>query len=66
MTRKLLLVAAAGAIALVGLSANQCGGEQKPAEQAEPAPATPPAEPAPAAPEPPADSMAPAEPPAGQ
>lgn len=35
--RRLLLVAAAAAIALVGLSANQCGGgtpeEQKPAEQ---------------------------------
>lgn len=63
--RKFLLVAAAGAIALVGLSANQCGGEQKPAEQAAPAPAEP-AEPAPAAPEPPADTMAPAEPPAGE
>ena len=32
--RKLMLVAAAAAIALVGLSANTCGGgeEQKPAE----------------------------------
>ena len=27
--RKLLMVAAAAAIALVGLSANMCGGEQK-------------------------------------
>jgi hypothetical protein len=43
--RRLLLVAAAAAIALVGLSANQCGGtpeEQKPAEQ--PAPEQPPAQ----------------------
>jgi len=31
--RKLMMVAAAAAIALVGLSANTCGGEQKPAEQ---------------------------------
>jgi len=31
--RKLLLVAAAAAIALVGLSANQCGGEQQQTEQ---------------------------------
>jgi len=57
MIRKFLLVAAAGAIALVGLSANQCGGEQKAPEQAQPAPETPPA----AAPESPM-----AEPPAEQ
>ena len=32
--RKLMMVAAAAAIALVGLSANTCGGgDQKPAEQ---------------------------------
>ena len=53
--RKLMIVAAAAAIALVGLSANTCGGgEQKPAEQPaaqpetqpETPPATPPAPPA--------------------
>jgi len=53
--RKLMMVAAAAAIALVGLSANTCGGgEQKPAEQPaaqpetqpETPPATPPAPPA--------------------
>jgi hypothetical protein len=53
--RKVLLVAAAAAIALVGLSANTCGGsEEKAAEP--PAPA--------AAPEPPAAAPEPAEPPA--
>ena len=52
--RKLMMVAAAAAIALVGLSANTCGGEQKPAEQ----PATQP-EPQPTQPETP-----PAQPPA--
>jgi len=55
--RKVLMVAAAAAIALVGLSANTCGGEEKAAEPAppaaapEPMPAPEPA-PAPAAPEP--------------
>jgi hypothetical protein len=49
--RKVLMVAAAAAIALVGLSANTCGGEEKAAEPAPPA----------AAPEPPA---APEQPPA--
>jgi hypothetical protein len=52
--RKLMMVAAAAAIALVGLSANTCGGgDQKPAEQpatqpeAQPTqPETPPAPPA--------------------
>ena len=53
--RKLMMVAAAAAIALVGLSANTCGGgDQKPAEQpaAQPetqpprSPQTPPAPPA--------------------
>jgi len=53
--RKLMMVAAAAAIALVGLSANTCGGgEQKPPEQPaaqpeaqpETPPATPPAPPA--------------------
>jgi hypothetical protein len=46
-----MMVAAAAAIALVGLSANTCGGEKKaetpPAESAPPA-ATPPAEAPPA------------------
>ncbi len=62
--RKVLMVAAAAAIALVGLSANTCGGEEKAAEPAPPAaapepPAAPeqppatPAEPAPAPAEPP-------------
>ncbi|MGI8853379.1 MAG: hypothetical protein ACR2GC_08845 [Methyloceanibacter sp.] len=55
MMRRFLLVAAAGAIALVGLSANQCGGEQKPAERTQPAPEAPPMEQAPA-PEAPAES----------
>ena len=50
--RKVLLVAAAAAIALVGLSANTCGGsEEKAAEP--PAPAAAP-EPAPEPAEPPA------------
>jgi hypothetical protein len=35
--RKFLLAAAGGAIALVGLSANQCGGTDK-TEQTQPAP----------------------------
>ncbi|HEX5931296.1 MAG TPA: hypothetical protein VFY74_06050 [Methyloceanibacter sp.] len=57
--RKVLLVAAAAAIALVGLSANTCGGsEEKAAEP--PAPAAAPEPPA-AAPEP---ATEPAEPPA--
>jgi hypothetical protein len=57
--RKVLLVAAAAAIALVGLSANTCGGsEEKAAEP--PAPAAAPEPPA-AAPEP---APEPAEPPA--
>jgi hypothetical protein len=50
--RKLMMVAAAAAIALVGLSANTCGGDQKPPEQpatqpeAQPTqPETPPAAP---------------------
>ena len=46
--RRFLLIAAAGAIALVGLSANQCGSEQKPA--------SPPAESAPPAMTPPAET----------
>ncbi len=41
--RRFLMIAAASAIALVGLSANQCGSEQKPASP--PAESTPPAEP---------------------
>ncbi|MGV1013913.1 MAG: hypothetical protein ACOYB4_02980 [Methyloceanibacter sp.] len=59
MIRRFLLVAAAGAIALVGLSANQCA-EQKPAEQTQPAPEAPPMEQAPA-PDAPADGSPPAE-----
>ncbi len=65
--RKVLLVAAAAAIALVGLSANMCGGsEEKAAEPAPPAaapepPAAAPAEPAPAA-EPPAAPEQPPQP----
>ena len=54
--RKVLLVAAAAAIALVGLSANTCGGEEKQAAPEAPAPAP--------APEPPAAAPEPAEPPA--
>jgi hypothetical protein len=49
--RRFLLVAAASAIALVGLSANQCGGEKKEEqtqEQAPPAETTPPPEQPPA------------------
>jgi len=44
--RRFLLIAAAASIALVGLSANQCGGakEDKAAPEAPPAEATPPAE----------------------
>lgn len=45
--RKFFLVAAASSIALVGLSANQCGGEQKEEqmqEQTPPAETTPPPE----------------------
>ena len=63
--RKFMMVAAAAAIALVGLSANTCGGDQKPAEPEAPAPAAP-AEPPAAAPEAPAAApeAAPAEPPA--
>jgi hypothetical protein len=53
------MVAAAAAIALVGLSANTCGGEEKAAEPAPPAAAPEP--PAAAAPEP-APAPAPAEP----
>jgi hypothetical protein len=64
--RKVLMVAAAAAIALVGLSANTCGGEEKQAEPAPPAaapepPAAAPAEPAPA-PEPPAAPEQPPQP----
>lgn len=46
--RKVLMLAAAAAIALVGLSANTCGGEEKQAAPETPAPAAPaePAEPA--------------------
>jgi hypothetical protein len=51
--RRFFLIAAAGAIALVGLSANQCGSEQKPASP--PAESTPPAEP-PAMTPPPAEA----------
>ncbi len=55
--RRFLLIAAAGAIVLVGLSANQCGSDQTTAPATPPAettpPATPPAE-APATPEQPA------------
>jgi hypothetical protein len=58
MMRRLLLVAAAGAIALVGLSANQCSGEQKPAEQAQPAPEAPPMKQAPAPETPPMETPA--------
>ena len=47
--RKVLMVAAAAAIALVGLSANTCGGEEKQAAPETPAPAAAPE--APAAPE---------------
>lgn len=63
--RKVLMLAAAAAIALVGLSANTCGGEEKQAAPETPAPAAP-AEPPAAAPEPAPE--APAEPaaPSGQ
>ena len=54
--RKVLMLAAAAAIALVGLSANTCGGEEKQAAPEAPAPAAPA--------EPPAAAPAPAEPPA--
>lgn len=54
--RTVLLVAAAAAIALVGLSANTCGGEEKQAAPESPPPA--------AAPEAPAAAPEPAEPPA--
>jgi hypothetical protein len=47
--RKFMMVAAAAAIALVGLSANTCGGGEKKAE-------TPPAESAPPAATPPAEA----------
>ena len=63
--RKVLLVAAAAAIALVGLSANTCGGEEKQAAPELPPPAAAPEAPA-AAPEPapePAEPPAPAAPP---
>ena len=53
--RKVLMVAAAAAIALVGLSANTCGGEEKQA-----APETPPPAAAPEAPPPAAAPEAPA------
>ncbi len=43
--RKLMMVAAAAAIALVGLSANTCGGDQKPAEQPAAQPETQPTQP---------------------
>jgi hypothetical protein len=44
--RKLMMVAAAAAIALVGLSANTCGGsEEKPAEQPAAQPETQPMQP---------------------
>lgn len=60
--RKVLMLAAAAAIALVGLSANTCGGEEKQAAPETPAPAAP-AEPPAAAPEAPAAAPeAPAEP----
>ena len=42
--RKFLMVAAAAAIALVGLSANMCGGEQKEATPEQPAQEQPPAQ----------------------
>ena len=64
--RRFLLIASAAAIALVGLSANQCGGgEDKQAAPESPpaeAPASPPSEPA----TPPAESPPPAETPAPQ
>ena len=56
--RKVLLVAAAAAIALVGLSANTCGGEEKQAAPELPPPAAAPE--APAADAPAADAAAPA------
>ncbi len=61
--RKVLMLAAAAAIALVGLSANTCGGgEEKQAAPEAPAPAAPAEAPA-AAPEAPAAAPeAPAEP----
>jgi hypothetical protein len=57
--RRFLLIAAAGAIVLVGLSANQCGSN----ETQQTAPATPPAETTPPA-EPPAEAPATPEQPA--
>jgi hypothetical protein len=62
--RKVLMVAAAAAIALVGLSANTCGGEEKQAEPAPPAatPAEPAPAPEPAAPEPAAPTPQPPSP----
>ena len=47
--RKVLMVAAAAAIALVGLSANTCGGEEKHAAPETPPPAAVPDAPPPAA-----------------
>lgn len=50
--RKFMMVAAAAAIALVGLSANMCSAEKKaeptPAPEAQPAPEQPPAQQPPA------------------
>lgn len=48
--RKFMMVATAAAIALVGLSANTCGGEEKPAEQPAAQPETTPETPPPAPP----------------
>jgi len=59
--RKLLMVAAAAAIALVGLSANTCGGgDQKPAEQPATQPEAQPTQPeSPPAPETPPPAQPP-------
>jgi hypothetical protein len=54
--RRFLLIAAAAAIVLVGLSANQCGSSET--QQSTPAPASPPAETTPPA-SPPAETPAP-------
>ncbi len=62
--RRFLLIASAALIALVGLSANQCGGgEEKAAPETPPAESAPPAE-TPPAEAPPAETPPPAEPPA--
>ncbi|HEX9752130.1 MAG TPA: hypothetical protein VGA46_01610 [Methyloceanibacter sp.] len=42
--RKFLMVAAAAAIALVGLSANMCGGEEQKAPETPPVESPPPAQ----------------------